>query len=268
MSQRSGGEGGPGHPSAAHGSWQADDVREKLRRGGWGCIVLVGIFLALMVFLFSDLGESVSFTDQDSDLYSAQKLYSGVPVPNFTAGDEQRLSRGLSEAERTHDMCFGWVLKDGVTGEVQSGSSRGPDVEATSCSRWAEVRVAVAYTSANSPDYDAATISVAASGDLPRASGITRQAFAELGIDASALISDPVSATGHAALALPLLLIQEGALQPQVSPQGNVGASNPPTSLPASDDLDFPVGTVGLLALLGLGGATAVVLGVRARRRD
>lgn len=246
----------------------AEDVQEKLRRGGWGCIVLVAAFIALLVWLFSDLGESVAFTDEDSDLYSAQNIYSGVAVPNFTPSDEQRLSRALSDLEQTHDMCFGWVLKDGVTGEVQSGSSRGPDVRATSCSRWAEVRVAVAYTSASSPNYDAATISVAASEDFPQASAITRQAFAELGIDADALISDPVSATGHAALALPLLLIQEGALQPVEQPQGTVGPSNPPTSLPAAGGLGFPVGTVVLLALLGLGGMTALVLGVRARQRS
>ena len=268
MSQGVGGEGGPGRPSGGHGAGQASNVPDMMRRGGWGCIVLVGVFLGLMVWLFSGMGESVSFTDEDSDLYSAQNTYSGVPVPDFTSSDEQQLSRALSDLEQTHDMCFGWVLRDGVTGEVQSGSSRGPDVKATSCSRWAEVRVAVGYTSASSPNYDAATISVAASEDFPQASAITRQAFAELGIDADALIADPISATGHAALALPLLLIQEGALQPPDEPQGKVGPSNPPTSLPAADGLDFPVGTVVLLALLGLGGVTAVVLGVRARRRD
>lgn len=256
------------HPMGERGDSGPDGVQEQLRRGGWGCVVLVVVFLGLMVWLFSDMGENVSFTDQDSDLYSAQHIYSGVPVPNFSTSDAQRLSRALSESAQTYDMCFGWSLKDGVTGEVQYGSSHGPDVRATSCPRWAEVRVAVGYTSASSPNYDAAIISVAASDDFPQASGITRQEFAELGIDADALIADPVSATGHAALALPLLLIQEGALQPPEKPQGKVGPSNPPTSLPADDGADFPVGTVVLLGLLGLGGVTAVVLGVRARRRE
>lgn len=241
---------------------------QQRRAGAWVAVLIVVAIIGGAVWLFSGGDDSGSFTDDDSDLYSAQELYGGQSIPNFSTRDEQRLSRALAELEDAHGVCFGWTLTDGATGNVQFGSSRGPDVRASTCSSWAEVRVAVGYTSASSADYDAADISVAASPDLGKAAGITRENFVELGIDADTLIADPVGATGHAALALPLLMIQQGALQPAEQPPSKVGPSNPPRSLPASGGTDFPVGTVLLLAVLGIGAVVSIVFGIKATRRD
>lgn len=242
--------------------------QQQRRAGAWVAVLIVAAIIAAGVWLFSDSADSGDFVDEDSDLYSAQAFYGGSSIPNFSARDEQRLSEALAQLEDTYGSCFGWTLTDGATGNVQFGSSRGPDTRATTCSSWAEVRVAVGYTSVNSADYDAADISVATSADLDEAASITRENFVELGIDADTLIADPVGATGHAALALPLLLIQAGALQPVEQPPRQAGPSNPPRALPESDDLGFPVGTTLLLVALGAGAVAAIGAGIKATRRD
>jgi len=261
------------HPDSSELSGGLSErAEQQLRRGGWGCLVLVVVFILVVFFAWpSGEGDSRTFTDSQSDLYRDTGIYNGAAIPSFNKTDQRRLSDELAELQHTYDMCFGWVLKDGSTGSVQQGSSRGPGKRADSCDSWAEVHIVVAYTSQNSADYDAADISVATSPDLPEDTSDVRKTFAELGIDASTLIDDPVSATGHAVLALPLLLIQQGVLEPQersstADPESGPSAGN--ERLTDTGGSDFPVGTVVIIGLLGAGAVAAIVTGVVTTRKQ
>lgn len=233
-----------------------------------GAVVFTVVLVAALLFWVSR-DDTAEFTSDQSDLYSSSQSYSGAPIPAFSPTAEQRLSQALAEEEQAYGICFGWTLEDGSTGRVQSGSSRGPDTRATECSKWVEVRAAVGYTSESSSAYDAADISVAASPGLQQVAGaITRQDFAELGVSADALIDDPVSAVGHAALALPLLLVQQGALEPAESPRPGSGTSDPSRALPEADAMGFPFWPIVLLVILFGGAVASVAFGVRATRRS
>src|SRR5699024_6815252 len=85
---------------------------------------------------------------------------------------------------------------------------------------------------------------------------------------ASALIDDPVGATGHAVLALPLVLIQQGVLEPQERPSSEATPSRANADLPDSSGSDFPVGTVVIIGLLGAGAVAAIVTGVVSSRKQ
>ncbi|MGH3452122.1 MAG: hypothetical protein ACRDQW_15665 [Haloechinothrix sp.] len=246
-------------------SIQGSETR-KPAAGGIRLLLIVGSALALLSGC-GGFGDDKSFTDANSTLYFASGVYDGQPIPMFTPQDKQQLSTRLADLEQQYGLCFGWTLQDGATKEVQAASSRGPDVRADTCPSWVEVRVGVAYVSESSSSFDAADVEVAASPDLPGASSINRDDFVKLGIDAAALIDDPVSATGHAALALPLLLIEAGALEPGDVQEQADEPTQPAQPLPASGDSEFPGGTIFLLVLLGVGAVVAIVLGFASMRR-
>lgn len=247
----------------------SERVQQQLRRGGWGCLLLVVAFVAVALFAWpsGNGGDNRTFTDSNSALYKPGAFYNGQPIPRFDTSDQKRLAKKLTELEDTYDMCFGWVLKDGSTDEVQQGSNRGPGKRAARCESWAEVRIVVGYTSESSPDYDAADISVASSDSAAGDSGNVRQTFAELGVDANALIDDPVSTTGHAALALPLVLIQEGVLEQRDRPTTTQSPSGSKERLSEDGGSDFPIGTVVIIGLLGAGAIAAVVAGIVGSRK-
>lgn len=126
-------------------------------------------------------------------------------------------------------MCFGWKLVDGSTKQADQGSSRGPGVPADTCPRWAEVEVVVALGSGDDPD--AAAVRVSGSPDLRPLP--TQSDFVELGVTADALAEEPVSVTGQAALGLPLLLVERGALTAPPEPGEAPGSGAVPPLPPA-----------------------------------
>ncbi|MDA3628541.1 hypothetical protein OU415_24120 [Saccharopolyspora sp. WRP15-2] len=220
--------------------------------GGIGFFALVGIISAATS---SGGSPQTTFTSEDTEVYSSSGSYSGPPIARFSPADAEQLSKGLAEAEKLHGVCFGWKLVDGSTEQFDQGSSRGPNVPADSCPRWAEVQVVVALGSTED-DPDAAAVEVVTSDDLRQAPTTTE--FVNMGVTADSLAEEPVSVTGQAALGLPLLLVESGALQaPQVPDEEPAGdASTAP--LPPGDGSGSSVmvwvalGALGFVAVLGL----------------
>lgn len=255
-------------------------MSEQQQKYKVGCAALFGFgVLALVVVnvatgLDSD-ADSPTFWDDESSRYSHQEIYSGQPIPRFTATDSEDLSQGLSEYEQQYGICFGWKLTDGASDSDRSssdpessydrGSSRGPNTPVDVCDRWVELRATVAYTSSISDEWSAVELDVAESPDLSLATPGTPD-FAELGMDAETFIESPVDATGHAALSLPLLLAEDNA-DFEVK-QAESSGGTPQRSLPPADGGAQGVGRWIWTSLLGLATAVAVVFGVRGMRRE
>lgn len=240
-------------------SWLRERVLYWPEDWGWkkstlGFVLLVGFVILL------------GGCESSSEPYSPSTLYDGEPIPMFTDTDAQRLSDGLAPFEKQHGVCFGWSLTDAATQHSSVGSGKGPGISATSCDRWAEVQVIVGYTAETSEQYDGAAITVAGSPDLSSTTAIGLADFERLGIDLDVLVDDPVAATGHAALALPLMLVERGDLEPAkettTTPEGVA------TGLPPADDSDFPTGRVVTMICLGLAALGLIGGGLWMWRKD
>ncbi|GAA4862309.1 hypothetical protein [Saccharopolyspora cebuensis] len=196
------------------------------------------------------------FGDDDVIRYDRTSSYSGPLLPPFTPTDGRELAAELAEAERAHGICFGWELHDGNTDDPpEQGSSRGPGTDAESCARWAEVRATVAWDHLS---YDGAVdLVVAASPDLRPLPSV--EDFTGVGVTGERLVEHPIGTTGQAAMALPLLLVETGALPPVPTPAAERGA--PPRPLPEMDE----AGPWGWVGGLGAFAVLAVGLGVRGR---
>lgn len=226
--------------------------------------VLSGLLLSVAAMALS--GCTI---DPEVDPYSTAMYYDGVPIPRFTSVDAENLAGDLAEAEQRHDMCFGWSLLDGSTNIAQSGSSRGPGTDASTCESYAIVRLSVGYTSESSEFNDAAGIEVLGSTDHPAVNSLSEADFERLGITREVMVDDPVAATGHAALALPLLLIEAGELEPVEDTAGDSpgAATETVRPLPDAGGTDFPVIGIVSVVLFGLGAVGAVVTGVVMSRK-
>ncbi|SDP03447.1 hypothetical protein SAMN04487905_101517 [Actinopolyspora xinjiangensis] len=198
-------------------------------------------------------GQSIPrFTDTDSrqlseELAEAEQRYGLCFGWRLTDGGEDRETSGPSDydiggsgeedssSESDSGFDFETSDPDEFTSEedpshsYDQGSSRGPNTPADTCEEWVEVRATVAYTSEYSEDWSAVELTVEQSPDsgmeLPHESD-----FAELGITAERFIEAPVDTTGQAALALPLLLSQEGSLPAR--PAESSTGTQPEESLP------------------------------------
>ncbi|MER7015790.1 hypothetical protein ABT324_30515 [Saccharopolyspora sp. NPDC000359] len=224
--------------------------------------VVVGIITAISNFTGG--GAQTEFTSSDTVVYSDSDIYSSLSVQRFTDTDAQQLAQGLARAEELHGMCFGWKLVDGGTEEFDRGSSRGAAVPADTCPRWAEVQVFVA-TGSTDDDPDAADVRVAGSPDLRPLPA--RADFVKLGVTADSLVEDPVTVTGQAALGLPLLLVESGALDaPQVPDEAPGSATAEP--LPPGDGSGSSWVTWAWLGGLGLVVVVALVLGFAGRAKQ
>lgn len=243
-------------------------IKKPARRPGIvlavvGFFVAVGVVGALVGFFRSDSAQT-TFTSEESTYYSDAQRYSGPPIQRFTPTDAQQLAQGLAAAEKAHGVCFGWKLVDGSTKQFDQGSSRGPNIPAETCPRWAEVRVFVAAGSTDD-DLDAADVEVAASDDLVSLPDVDD--FVNLGVTADSLAEEPVTVTGQAALGLPLLLVETGALKaPQVADDAPGSASAPP--LPRGDGSGSNWVTWAWLGGLGAVVVLALLLGFRARAKQ
>ncbi|WP_017972996.1 hypothetical protein [Actinopolyspora halophila] len=256
-------------------------MSEQQQKYKIGCAALFGFGVLALVVVNVATGvdsdaDSPTFWGDESSRYSHQDIYSGQPIPRFTATDSEDLSQGLSEYEQQYGICFGWKLTDGTNDSGRStsdressydrGSSRGPNTPVDVCDRWVELRVTVAYTSSISDDWSAVGLDVAESPDLSLTTPGTSD-FAELGMDAETFIASPVDATGHAALSLPLLLAEDNEDFEAKQAESSEGTS-PQQTLPPADGGAQGVGRWIWMSLLGVATAVAVVLGIRGVRRE
>lgn len=222
------------------------------------------MFRAVSVVIAALVLVSCSSVDRYSE--STSTLF-GMEIPQFTPADATALSGELADLEQMHGICFGWTLKDAGTGATSTGSSRGPAISARSCPRWAEADVVVGYTAESSEDADAADVTLLTSPDLSAAVGDAE--FERLGVTPDALVDDPVAATGHAALAVPLLLVEAGALPAPPEPT----AAQPLDPLAAAQAPqpgggDFTAGQIAALVLSLLGAVALLGFGLVARQKD
>ncbi|AXB43493.1 hypothetical protein [Amycolatopsis albispora] len=240
------------------------------KKPGKGCAwFLVALIVAGVAWgVFSEVGGAAppdpgKFHNADTTSYSDGTRYGGGLLPAFSPAAQEELTQGLAELEKAYGICFGWSLEDGSTKKVQLGSSRGPGVAANTCPRWLETRVAVGYSTDSSESPDGVRVSAAGSPEftkLPR-----EDDFARLGVNGPALVEDPVGGTGHAALGLPLLMVESGALQAVPTPPP---ADRPtPRPLGRAGSSDFPLSTTLTLSGLGVGIVVCVVLGFWMRSR-
>ncbi|MER7079244.1 hypothetical protein SAMN02982929_06779 [Saccharopolyspora kobensis] len=242
-----------------------------------GVAVVVVVFFAAvgivgtLVGAFGGDAAQTEFTSDDTSLYTEGATYRSALTQGFSTADAQQLSEALAEAEKLHGICFGWKLVDGSTGRVEQssghndqGSSRGVLVPADTCPRWAEVEVVVA-AGASDDEPDVADVTVRASSDLEPLPQLAD--FVNLGVTADSLVAEPVSVTGQAALGLPLLLVESGALPaPQVPDQEPGGA--PAKPLPPGDGSGSSWVAWAWLGGLGVVAVVALILGFAARAKQ
>ncbi|GAB2776307.1 hypothetical protein [Amycolatopsis magusensis] len=252
-------------------------MSEEKKEGKPGCVWFV-VALVLVAAVWAGISELGSasppgpgeFHNADTTAYSSTTRYDGGLLPTFSPDAAQELTTGLAELEKAYGVCFGYSLEDGSTKKSQVGSSRGPGVPANTCPRWLETRVAVGYTSDSSESLDAVGVQVEGSPDFRRSTFPRQEDFARLGVNAPSLVEDPVGGTGHAALGLPLLMIESGGLEAVPTPPP---ADRPvPKPLGRAGSSDFPLSTTLTLSGLGAGILLCVVLGfwmrARAKKKD
>ncbi|MFC0527542.1 hypothetical protein [Phytohabitans kaempferiae] len=177
-----------------------------------------------------------------------------VPVP--TGEMNAATVAQLARASEAQGVCYGWRLGTGYswgTGGANVGSNLGATVAVDSdpvrCPRWVEVRANVRWTSSSSESPDSATVTIASSG----VTAPTVSQLARFGLDNSAFVDEPDWAVCQAALALPLLVAERGAV-PAV-PVATSGATAPGPAPDAGSDFwrDRWTYIAGAAALLALG---------------
>jgi hypothetical protein len=171
-----------------------------------------------------------------------------VPAPD--AGMATATADQLAKATAAQGVCYGWRLDGPISGNTD-GSNLGPGVvvesDPTRCARWVEVRADVTWTSSSSEASDTAFVTIASAGvPAPPASRLDR-----FGLDTSAFIDEPDWAICQAALALPLLLAESGAVPPAPAPTAAAAAEPAPRAGSDfwRDRWPFVVGAAILLAL-------------------
>ncbi|MGW5050472.1 hypothetical protein [Actinokineospora sp. NPDC004072] len=218
-------------------------------------LIVVGTCVAVIVAVIAGAASS-----DDNDLT--------VSVP--TGQETADLVQKLAEAEEAHGICYGWVLTDADKPSdeevVSSGSSRGAGTSAEECQRYVWVDARVDYESESSSFEDSASIIVHASPGLPEPSAVDLE---RLGVTQEALLAEPAAAVGYGALALPLLMAEDGVVEPlPTTPAAAAPAT--PIGRPGSDFVGnhtgglIALGVVGGLALLCL----IVGLTIRIRGRE
>lgn len=233
---------------------QAKKPAQPVKKGG-GCAWLIVVLM---------IGFGVLAAGVETDWFSSSDSDTTITAP--TRQDSVDLAARLAEAEKAHGICYGWKLTDHDYGRVLSeGSSRGADVTASTCDRWVSLEVAIDYACGSCESEDTARFTVRSSADLagnvPRTSDLER-----MGVTKEAAVDEPAATAGMGALALPLLMVEEGVAEPLPLPEP-AGEPAVAISHPGSD---FIGNNTGALVALGVIGGIAVLcltVGLIVRKR-
>ncbi|MEV1142588.1 hypothetical protein [Micromonospora sp. NPDC049799] len=202
------------------------------------------------------------FGDGDSDR---------VPPP--TAQERGDTVAILARTSASQGVCYGWELTDyfdyGDPLSVGSNLGEGVPVEGNpACPRWVRVSAQILYASDSSDSNDNAYVDVEGSADFSSTELLRIGAGLErLGVTEDAFIDDPGWAVTRAAVMLPLLAVEAGAVEPAATPAA-AAASPPPLADPGEDlwrdRWGWLVGAAGLLLITVL----FVTIGLVQRRRQ
>ena len=191
-----------------------------------------------------------------------------VPAP--AAADREATATQLAQATAAQGVCYGWRLLAGSS-VVSEGSNLGASTPVTAdgarCDRWVEVQATVVYTAASSESEDWASVAIRTSPNL-KAGAIGTDELDRLGLTNKAFIADPPEAVLRAALALPLLTVEAGAVEPlPATPTATPSGGVPELAAVRSDFWRDRLGYMVAAAALLLGGAVLITLALLAGRR-
>jgi hypothetical protein len=179
-----------------------------------------------------------------------------VPAPDAQMSAETAAQ--LARASAAQGVCYGWRLASRST--ISRGSNLGAgvavDSDPTRCAKWVEVQASVQWTDPSSEAPDSADVTIVGSGvAAPPASRLDR-----FGLTNAVFVDKPDWAICQAALALPLLAAEGGAVPP--APAGVASGAGAPGDLPGAgsdfwrDRWPYVIGGTLLLAL------AAVTIGI------
>ncbi len=196
---------------------------------------------------------------------------SSLVVPPPTTTEQNDTVALLRDAAEQQDICYGWELRQGDGDVVSSGSNLGVDISVVDhpqCPRWLRVAATVAYTPESSEAEDSARVVVDGSPDFVNDLFALETSLSRFGLDGAAFLAEPGWAVTRAAVSLPLLVVERGAVSPEpVVTSAPVAAPSP---LPAaSSDLwrersGWLIGATGMVLIAVL----LVVVGLIQRRRQ
>ncbi|SCG61546.1 hypothetical protein [Micromonospora coxensis] len=194
-------------------------------------------------------------------------------VPPPVAQERDDTVAVLARSSASQGVCYGWELTDyfGYGDPVSVGSNLGDGVAVEknpSCPRWVQVRVRVYYPSQSSESDDNAYVDVSGSGDFSSTELLRiENGLERLGITEKVLIDDPGWGVTRAAVMLPLLAVEVGAVEPATTPAPAATAPSPlpdPGSDLWRDRWGYLLAAGGLLLVTAL----LVTVGLVQRRRQ
>ncbi|MGN9803131.1 hypothetical protein [Micromonospora sp. L32] len=194
-------------------------------------------------------------------------------VPPPTAQERGDTVPILQRSTASQGVCYGWELTDyfGYGDPVSVGSNLGDGVaveDNPACPRWLQVSVRIYYPSESSESDDNAYVDVNGSSDFSAAELLRiADGLGRLGVTEKVFIDDPGWAVTRAAVMLPLLAAEAGAVEPAATP---APAATEPSPLPDPgsdlwrDRWGYLLAAGGLLLVTSL----LVTVGVVQRRRQ
>lgn len=181
-------------------------------------------------------------------------------VPPPTATERADTVAVLKRNAEAQGICYGWQLQE--SGQVISvGSNLGDGVPVASggptCPRWVQINANVTWTSSSSELSDYASIWMESSRDIDTTDilGVQRE-LERFGLTNDVFIDDPGWATTRAAVVLPLLMVERGAVGPV--PADTAAPAAAPSPLPAAgndlwrDRWGYTLAVAGLLLVTAL----------------
>ncbi|MGB2572425.1 hypothetical protein ACPFP2_28885 [Micromonospora citrea] len=156
-------------------------------------------------------------------------------VPPPTGQERDDTVAVLARSSASQGVCYGWELKDyfGYGDPVSVGSNLGEGVaveDNSACPRWLQVSVRIYYPSESSDSDDNAYVDVNGSSDFSSTELLRiENGLARLGVTEKVFIDDPGWGITRAAVMLPLLAVEVGAVEPAATP---APAATQPSPLP------------------------------------
>ena len=222
---------------------------------GAGCVA----WLIVLVLI----GLGVVLGGMEEGWFDSTDTDTSIPAP--TSQEAADLVTRLAEAEKAHGICYGWSLREYPDTVISEGSSRGAGVKASTCARWVALDIAIDYASPSSDASDSAYIDVQKSDDLVGEIPYSTE-LDHMGITTDAALNDPTATIGLGALALPLLMVEQGVVEPLPLTE----ASGEPATAITRPGSDFVGNHSGALIAFGIIGGIAVlslIIGLIVRKR-